>query len=292
MKMTKMMMLIIMLMMMINNVKCEDFITRWLYRTDGLGKIEIKDKIELILSKTKDNLTYDNAEIYNNPCCMDELKECKTIEYTRYPIEYNKQMCYIMYNICKHNENKDICRLYEGTILLDTLKNPMQLIKDQYINLPYLYGKFDMNITITDAQNGSLGFGLWNTNMETFDATEYIWFMNFNQTQLTELNGFWMMIYKKELTFPKMIKMDEIEYNKSVKYSIEWTKTQIRMYKNDVKLIEENIIMKNNLATHIWIDNVEYGIKYENKKLLFKLNPLETKTTKKLIINSFEYKSL
>lgn len=265
----------------------KQLISDWLFRTDGQATNTIlsNNTIELYLPKTTNNFTVYNAEIYNNPCCLHKLPKCLDIDYTLYPIPLETQVCDMFHKVCRHTKNNDKkCKLYNAGFIIDSPTNPFQLIKDQFINLPYLYGEFNISVYVeSSAKNGSFGFGLWNTNMTTVDSAEFIWFMHFDQPEAITFNGFWAMLVKHD--YYKMIKLPDFMFDSYETYSIIWNETNIKMLINGKIVCDiDNINFSNNLAYHTWIDNVQYNLVANGSRFDWDLKLLELHEPKKILI--------
>lgn len=261
-----------------------DLLNKWLFRTDGNAENIIYPngtiKLYLPILHNATDIMY-NSEIYNNPCCLDQLN-CSEINYNINPIPYETQYCHLLKIACQATPNTNECKLYPGNID-DSLENPFQYLKDTYLNLPYLYGEFNSSIYITTPTNGSYGFGLWNTNMNP-EKMEFIWFMHFNQPYGTQFNGLWAMLIKEN--YAKVIKLTDINYYEYNYYSIQWTKNNIKMYINDNKVCDIDVQFSNNLAYHTWMDNVQYNYIQNGTNIIWDFDTLELYKEKFMLIDN------
>lgn len=251
--------LLLVFMGQIKITKCQE--SRWLYRTDGNGvNIHINDSIKLIILPTntgKSRKMQSNAEVYNNPCCLEYFSKCSNYESIIFPLPYETQICNILNDICKHSPSiSNECNLQKPKNSLDRyITNPIQDLKDSYVNVPYLYGIFNITIDTSEEKkykNGTFGFGLWNTASLPKDM-ELAWFMYFQNSNNT---GLYIMICGNMSC--KYKKMDF--FTGKNKYDIVWSDKYFEFYVNDKSVYKTNKTIHKHMAYHTWIDNLGYDV--------------------------------
>ena len=208
---------------------------------------------------------YSNAEIYNSTCCdsFDSLKFDPSDLLSLFRVSLLKMVC--------ENESVKNCNLsFTPTITLDDPFNQTkQSIKDTVINTPYLYTKVYQKITCKNLNNGSRGFGYWNTTID-LKNTSIAWFIQLSGEKDESLNGFYIQCQKPminetdlPISFTKIQDLDENEHS----YMIDWKKDSIDFYVDDVIVHTETKNVPNkNMAYHNWVDNSTFT--YKNNALV------------------------
>lgn len=231
----------------------------WLHRTDGSGINKIEEENIQLLLPIDYSTNHNNAEIYNNPCCLNYFKNCSYDNFTTYPIPFENQMCIIANDICQKTPSPaNICNLVKNTEFFDAFDNPMQMIKDNYLNLPYKYktATFDINFLSNDYKNGTYGYGFWNTKNS---EPKFIWFMNYESAHEYSVNGFFAMVCENNTCDVKNIshvKNERKQHNKK----IIWNEKYVEFFINNESVFFSNKTIDHDMNFHVWIDNVEYNL--------------------------------
>jgi len=244
-------------------------------------------------------LPYTNSEIYNNPCCS-QIRLVEACE--KWLTEDNLTW---LWNLCKNNpspicqeitrakvsETKDLlCKLFQSVctgaltehtnghcnlelspIPLSMDADPFKAIQELFLNCPYQYSKFQAKIRVTNLQNGSRGWGFWNTTMIP-SKMAMVWFMHQDGTcpqslknnifcpagQTYPLNGMYAMVVAPGLK-PQMVKLNDLDENWH-DYAIDWQKDKIT-FSIDKKIVytEKTAIPSNHMAFHCWVDNAVFA---------------------------------
>jgi hypothetical protein len=177
---------------------------------------------------------------------------------------------------------KEKCNIIKNTEYLDYNDplDPLQILKDSYLNLPYLYGNFSFNLEMpsNNYNNGTFGFGLWNTQLSN---PIYAWIMNF-ESHNTFIPGLYAVVCNKKCSLKNLTYIRDKLNNSHV--TISWTKNNFTFFINNTIIYSTNNKINTYLSYHIWIDNINYF--YKNKKPTYEYLPNNAEH-KQLIIGNF-----
>ena len=288
----------------------------WFWRSDGTGKEFFKPSKDIYIRQTitnpitignctKDNpcsllynlstcrdgncSTHVNSEIYNNPCCMDQIDSvCKSYidANTDNPLKksFDQGLCDVFKTLCAYDgdvggdytswnkSGSNTCKMVPAS----TVDSPLDLsdfIRDTFINNPYRFVDMKINIKMNDIEKarGSRGWGFWNT---AFGNSQLIWFINLQGREIDgtpyKLNGFFASIYGIDKTgkpYSSGIKLPTLDNNLH-EYQIIWKPDQIDfIIDSKIMFTEKNNIPSVDMAFHSWLDNVLYNVDDSGKLL-------------------------
>jgi hypothetical protein len=286
-----------------NHIKNPDN-SYWINRSDGSGLHDYgKDENYLVLSikpfqttACSDNVTckelnskcidgacvpYSNAEIYNGTCCdtFDTLGDANQVT-TLFNVA-DKYRIALLKMVCEKQKSIENCSLhYTPTITLDDpLSQTRQSILDTVINTPYLYSTATQTVTCKNVNNGSRGFGFWNTSAD-LQNTSIAWFIQIDNGDANDTsNGFYAQcqIPMKTKNFISFVKLPDLDENTHV-YTVDWKKDKID-FTIDGKIVhsETLVVPTDKMAYHNWVDNSTFT--YENGGLVHLIHKITSDKT-------------
>lgn len=247
-------------------------------KVEGTCTLETAAKdCPLAFCRDKQCVPYTNAEIYNNPCCLDTISDKCDSLWKADPVaskivsqNFGREICKLVSSVCKGKgvavpeglDRKD-CNLVVNPSFVDIPTQELeQFVMDSFLNLPYLYADLTINVQAVGLKNGSRGWGFWNTQ-GSLSTQNTIWFIHQNGLNPDgspyAMNGMYIMIVSSTLgkNVYKLPDLDE-EFHK---YRILWKKDSITFFVDGKQVFQETkVLVSQPTSFHCWVDNAVFGI--------------------------------
>lgn len=231
-----------------------------------------------------------NAEVYNNPCCKSQVSQlCGEIAAqipspNNYGVYVKKNLCDLFTAVCNSGtigtemgevpsswSDGKTCNISLNKTIVDEPTELTSIVRDTFMNNPYLYCTLKVCVKCTNVENGSQGWGFWNTT-EDFSKMSYAWFMNtVGPSPLPQLEGFriWIIhpgLPPEQSVLYKLPDLDEKWHD----YEIRWFPTYIDFYIDGTKVFSGRgeQVPSTYMAFHGWVDNLNYEVKTVGEKII------------------------